>query len=132
MKHYLKWAIGCGLLYVVWTYGVFLWAFNKAGMAFAGSWSKYMMSNTTLGFTRFFIGAAIGLIIAFIINLIKKSKKQAADKEQAELQSRIDAAKEGLISSETASNLLNFKTLLDEGIITEEEFEKKKQELLNR
>ena len=39
--------------------------------------------------------------------------------------------KEGTMNQETVEYLKNFKTLLDEGLITQDEYEKKKKDMRN-
>lgn len=63
-------------------------------------------------------GAIIGAVIGFATEIydVKSDKKE----------------KPTVIKQDAASELTSFKKLLDDGIITQEEFDKKKQEILER
>ena len=71
--------------------------------------------------SSFFVGAIISFVVSFTINffkLISATPKKASEK------------RDKVIS--TADELLKFKSLLDEGIITQEEFYQKKKQLLDK
>ena len=64
--------------------------------------------------------------------VIEATKKTAEEmiRKINDLQSNSNSEKTSLGSISQADELLKFKKLLDEGIITQEEFERKKQQLL--
>lgn len=67
------------------------------------------------------IGAVVGAVIGFAFSRTQ-DKSSEANNNSATKASQIDSAKE----------LMDFKKLLDDGVITQEEFDKKKQEILER
>ena len=64
-------------------------------------------------------GALVGAILGYVIG---KEKDEKTTEEHQPPQQKMDAT----------SKLLNYKKLLDTGVITQEEFDKKKEELLNK
>lgn len=76
------------------------------------------MDNFILAFA---ISGTVSFVISFCTNFIK-SFCDAAKKESEK--------RDKVIS--TADELLKFKKLLDEGVITQEEFYKKKKQLLDK
>lgn len=74
-----------------------------------------------------------GITEHFIINI---NKKKVAEELRQNIYKAQEMQKEKNVIHNTsissnADEILKFKKLLDEGIITQEEFERKKQELLN-
>jgi len=59
----------------------------------------------------------------------KKLNRRAAEIKQY-IEKRVNAINNSVVEFSTADELLKFKTLLDSGVISTEEFEKKKNELL--
>jgi amino acid transporter len=66
-------------------------------------------------------GAIIGAIIGLAYGDKSNSKSEKSDSETIQT-----------IKQDLASELMSYKKLLDEGVITQEEFDKKKQEILER
>ena len=71
-----------------------------------------------------------GITDTFLINIYKLDISEEIKRIIYNLQTR-DNEKNNNNSFSQADEILKFKKLLDEGIITQEEFDKKKQELLN-
>lgn len=70
-----------------------------------------------------------GITEMIVIEATKKTAEEMIRKI-SDLQSNSNSEKTSLGSISQADELLKFKKLLDEGIITQEEFERKKQQLL--
>ena len=69
--------------------------------------------------SAFFVGAIISFVISLVIGILKLLTGTAPKEDK----------QNNAIS--TADELLKFKKLLDEGVITQEEFYQKKKQLLN-
>jgi uncharacterized membrane protein YgaE (UPF0421/DUF939 family) len=87
-------------------------------------------------FVSFLIGAVIGGAIGAIINYFKSKNEKALDinKERVtdkseKLQEPVSAIAEST-DTEGIKEISKYKVLLDEGIITQEEFDTKKKELI--
>ena len=71
--------------------------------------------------SSFFVGAIISFVVSFTINFFKLIS--ATPKKESERRDKVIS---------TADELLKFKSLLDEGIVTQKEFYQKKKQLLDK
>lgn len=97
----------------------------------ASGFESYEGSSYYLLMTIFCIIASFGVLL-FLISFIRQSKRTYIEYAKAYL-ARYAARNEKIARKEEKDNveqLINYKKLLDAGIITQEEFDQKKKELL--
>lgn len=74
---------------------------------------------TTITFLLLLPGAIIGAVVGFAAGQDHSTESKTVSQT-------------GTLQQDSATEIMNYKKLLDDGIITQEEFDKKKQEILER
>ena len=135
MKHIVRGALIGGVLFFLIRYLIIFSAISSVTYG-SGAITRMIYDNSTIGIESFLIGAVIGGAIGAIINYFKSKNEKALDinKERVtdkseKLQEPVSAIAEST-DTDGIKEISKYKVLLDEGIITQEEFDTTKKELL--
>ena len=91
---------------------------------------RFYLGYTGMGILKLLTGGCFGILYIIDIVNIAAGNLRPADGSSYEDDKKAAATQSSMTSVTTADELKKYKDLLDDGVITEEEFQSKKEQLL--